>query len=70
MPAGVHGVEIGDAIDTQDDGLAIEHKLLDAVLQGGLGAGTGPPLTTADQRALVDSFRRQRRPAANSIKKE
>ena len=35
MPAGVQSVEIGDAIDTQDDGLAIEHKLLDAVLRGG-----------------------------------
>ena len=37
MPASVQGVEIGCAIDAQDDGLAVEHKLLDAVLQGGLG---------------------------------
>jgi hypothetical protein len=37
MPAGVQSAGIGDAIDTQDDGLAIDHKLLDAVLQGGLG---------------------------------
>jgi hypothetical protein len=30
-------VEIGDAIDAQDDRLAVDRKLLDAVLQGGLG---------------------------------
>ena len=37
MPAGVQSVEVGDAINTQDDGLAVDHKLPDAVLQGGLG---------------------------------
>jgi hypothetical protein len=33
----MQGIEIGDAVNPQDDGLTIEHKLLDAVLQGGLG---------------------------------
>jgi hypothetical protein len=37
MPAGVQSVEIGDAIDTQHNGLSVDHKLIDAVLQGGLG---------------------------------
>ena len=31
----MQSIEIGDAVNTQDDGLTIEHKLLDAVLQGG-----------------------------------
>ena len=30
-------VEIRDAIDAQDTCFAVDHKLLDAVLQGGLG---------------------------------
>jgi hypothetical protein len=29
--AGVQGIEMGDAIDTEHDGLAVEHKLPDAV---------------------------------------
>ena len=35
MPAGMQGIEIGDAVNAQDDGLAIEHKPPGAVLQGG-----------------------------------
>ena len=31
-------VEIGDAVNAQDDGLAIEHKLLDSVFQWGFEA--------------------------------
>ena len=31
----MQGIEIGDAVNAQDDGLAIEHKLPGAVLQGG-----------------------------------
>jgi hypothetical protein len=37
IPAGVQGVEVRDAIDAKDYGLAVEHKLPDAVLQGGFG---------------------------------
>ena len=54
MPASVQGVEIGCAIDAQDDGLAVEHKLLDAVLQGGLGnprIALRPVLTAARDQA-------------------
>ena len=31
--AGMQGIEIGDAIDAQDNGLTIDHKLPDAVLR-------------------------------------
>jgi hypothetical protein len=33
----MQGVKVADTVDTQHNGFAIEHKLLDAVLQGGLG---------------------------------
>jgi len=36
MLAGVQRVEIGDAVDAKDDGLAIDHEVLGAVLQRGL----------------------------------
>ena len=36
VPAGVQCVEVAVAIDTQDDSLAIDHKMLDAVLQRGV----------------------------------
>ena len=32
----MQSIEIGDAVHAKDDSLAIDHKLLDAVLQGGL----------------------------------
>jgi hypothetical protein len=33
--AGMQRLEIGDAINAQDSGLAVDHKLADAVFQGG-----------------------------------
>jgi hypothetical protein len=36
MLAGMQGVEIGNAVKAQDDRFAIDHKLLDAVLQRSL----------------------------------
>jgi hypothetical protein len=36
MPNGMQRVEIEDAVDAEDDGFAVNHKLTDAVSQGGL----------------------------------
>ena len=36
MPAGMQRVEIGDPVKAEDHGFAIDHKLADAVFQGGL----------------------------------
>ena len=50
----MQGIEIGDAVNTQDDGLAIEHKLRDAVLQGGFGdpgIALRPVVTAARKQA-------------------
>jgi hypothetical protein len=38
VPAGVERIEIRDPIDAQDYGLSVDHKLVDAVFQGGRSA--------------------------------
>ena len=51
--AGKQGIEIRDAIDAQDDGLAIDHKVLLPVLQRALdnpGKAVGPVVAVARQK--------------------
>jgi hypothetical protein len=57
MPAGVKGIEIRDV--TKDDGLTIEHELLDAILQGGFDyPGIAlRPVITAPSRLLKNGDR-------------
>src|SRR5262252_4404908 len=48
--AGMQRVEIGDPIDAEDHGFAVNHKLTDAVFQGGLtdpGEAPRPVIATA-----------------------
>ena len=50
MPAGMQRVEIGDPIDAQDHGLAVDHKPTDAVFQSGLtdpGEAARPVIASA-----------------------
>ena len=50
MPAGMQRVEIGDPIDAEDHGFAVDHKLTDAVSQGCLtdpGEAARPVIATA-----------------------
>jgi hypothetical protein len=53
VPPGMQRVEIGDPIDAEDHGFAVDHKLTDAVIQGGLtdsGEAARPIIATpADQ---------------------
>src|SRR5262249_50072065 len=54
LPAGVQGVEVGDAVDAEDDGLAIDHELLDPVLQRSLDdprEAPGPVVAAAGDQA-------------------
>ena len=61
MLAGQQRVEVGDAIDAKDDRLAVDHKLLDAVLQGGLGdPGISP-------RPVIAAARDQPHPIAVAL---
>src|SRR3974390_1563487 len=64
MPAGVESIEIGDAVHSQDDSLAIDHKLLDAVLQGGLDyprIALRPDITVARDQSHPIAVRSTRR---------
>ena len=50
MPAGMQRVEIGDAVDAEDYGFAVDDKLTDTVSQGGLtdpGEAARPVIATA-----------------------
>src|SRR6516165_8492944 len=50
VPARMERVEVGNAIDAEDHGFAVDHKLTDAVSQGGLtdpGKAARPVIATA-----------------------